>query len=296
MSTANDLIQEARRYLYSGTLEAKNRLTAGVVANDVSLTFDFELAGIKEGAQIAIDLELFHVWAVNENSRTATVVGAQLGSTAAAHSAGSVVTVAPKFSDFALLQAINADIADLSSPANGLFQMETVTVTYQSAISGYDLTGVTELLDVYEVRYDETGPEKEWPRIQSWELRRDSDTTDFPSGLQLLLLEAGQSGRDVRVQYKAPYGSLAALTDDVQTVTGLSTYADDIPPLGAAMRLGIVREVQRNFNDSQGETRRAEEVPPGAIQGSVRGLMGMREQRIQHEARRLAQQYPRRMR
>jgi hypothetical protein len=56
------------------------------------------------------------------------------------------------------------------------------------------------------------------------------------------------------------------------------------------------REVKRNFIESQGDTRRADEVPSGAMNASVTNLLRLRRDRIQAEAARLNRQYPTRIR
>jgi hypothetical protein len=52
------------------------------------------------------------------------------------------------------------------------------------------------------------------------------------------------------------------------------------------------RELKRNFTESQGDTRRAEEVGSGAITNSIQNLVRLRRDRITAEAARLARQYP----
>jgi len=62
--------------------------------------------------------------------------------------------------------------------------------------------------------------------------------------------------------------------------------------LGAQIRLMSPREIKRNFTESQGDTRRADEVPAGSVAGSVSNLLRLRRDRIQAEAARLARAYP----
>ena len=66
--------------------------------------------------------------------------------------------------------------------------------------------------------------------------------------------------------------------------------------MGVQLRAMVGREIKRNFTESQGDTRRADEVGPGAIQASWRGLAALRAQRIEAEQARLSQQYPQRIR
>jgi 3-hydroxyisobutyrate dehydrogenase-like beta-hydroxyacid dehydrogenase len=75
--------------------------------------------------------------------------------------------------------------------------------------------------------------------------------------------------------------------DDV----GLVSTAEDLPPLGAAMRLLAGLEAQRNLIDTQGDTRRAGEVPAGSITQALRNLAAIRQQRLTAEAQRFQQRY-----
>jgi hypothetical protein len=62
--------------------------------------------------------------------------------------------------------------------------------------------------------------------------------------------------------------------------------------LGAQIRLMSPREIKRNFTESQGDTRRADEVAMGSVANSTAGLIRLRRDRIQAEAARLARAYP----
>jgi hypothetical protein len=296
MTICADLVSEAESYLYATARDPLNKLSTSIDADDETLAFDFELGGIAAGSFVAIDLELFYIWQVSSApSRQVNVARAQRGSIATNHTAGAMVYVNPKFSKFAMFTAVNADLGDLSAPNNGLFAEGVVTLTYNPAIIGYDLAGVTDLIEVLEVKYDDTGPQKEWPIIRRWELRRDSATSDFSSGLALAIYEDAQPGRPIRVTYSKPFAPFVNLTDDL-AVSGLPATASDIPPLGAALRLQSMREGQRNFNESQGDSRRAAEVPVGAQLAGVRGPAGLRMSRIAAERSRLRKKWPYRRR
>jgi len=67
----------------------------------------------------------------------------------------------------------------------------------------------------------------------------------------------------------------------------------DLPALGAEIDLTIPREISRNFMESQPDPRKAQEVAPGAVAGSVNALIMRRAQRISEEADRLQRQYTR---
>ena len=293
LTTTQDLIYETRGHLMSGARERQNTLNGAHDASTTTFTFTYA-PQFGAGDVIAVDLELVRVMS-DPGATTATVHRGWGGSTAASHSADALITVSPAFSDFRIFQTLNAELSALSSPGNGLFQTDTVSVTFNSAVVGYDLTGVTDLIDVYRVYYDEVGPDKLWPEVSDYWIRRNADTTDFASGLQIVIPDA-QPGNAVRVVYKKPFTALTSLSDDVQAVSGLPATANDIPPLGAAHRLATGAEIQRNLNNSQGDTRRAQEVPQGALARSSVGLMDVYRRRVGEEAARLSAAYPHRKR
>lgn len=295
MATGTDLIQETRRHVFSGDREQMNKLAGAITSSSSTFTATYSISGIQAGSVVEMDTELMYVWAADSSSKVVTIERGHLGSTAASHADLSLVRVNPKFSDFAIFKAINEELADLSSPLNGLYQVKTVDLTYNATYRGYDLTGVTDVIDILEIRFESLGPDRYWPEIAQWSLSRNMSTSEFASGLALFLGEGADQGQAVRVRYKAPFVALAAVSDNVTTVSGLPATALDIPPLGAAARLVAPREVKRGFSEHQGEPRRAEEVPVGSQVRSAQALMAMRRSRVQAEAARLYAMYPPRL-
>lgn len=292
MPTANDLVEATRRHLFSGQNEELNRLNGAVTNVATTMTMTYDLGGIQKGMIIAIDLEEIQVWETSGKVITVCSRGVN-GTTGASHADLATVTVKPKFSQFRILSALNADLSDLSTPDNGLFQIKNVTLTFSPVIQGYDMAAVaSDILGILDVRYSMVGPEKSWPRVEKFSLLRNMPVSEFASGLALVLYDGGFPGKSVRVTYKAPYAPLVNLADDVVAVSGLQTTAADIPPLGAAMRLVAPRDVKRAFSEHQGEPRRADEVPVGSATSSMRGLMMLRGARITSERSRLISQYP----
>lgn len=299
MTTLADIIAVTRNdYMLTGNTERLNRLSSALDATTATFTLERDLGALKEGAKLSIGLEDMYIFDVNAGSNTVTVQRGHFGTTAVAHDAGSVATVNSRFTDAQIARTVNDDLDSLSSPSNGLFRMAHVDVTYNDSIMGYDLTGTLNIVvqSIWQVRFKDTGPEKDWRIMENWALQRDSDLTVFPSGNALFLRDVGFAGLPVRVWYRTPFNQLPALTSDVVTVAGLHTEAHDLLPVGAASRLTVGREIKRNFDETQGDTRRAGEVPPGANLGAFRGVLAWREQRIKEEAQRLQVMYPVRMR
>jgi len=235
---------------------------------------------------------LMYIWEVNTASKTLTVERGFGGTTAATHADGAIVVVSPKFPRWQILQALNDELADLSSPMNGLFQMKTVDISYNGSDRQIDLTGITSMIDVYDVRWRYLSDD--YPVVRRYRLMRDMPTSDFASGYVLSLDEPVMSST-IRVIYKDKYTPFSTEASTLAS-TGASSELADLLVLGAQIRLLASREVKRNFIESQGDTRRADEVPAGAMNASVTNLLRLRRDRITAEAARLNRQYPTRIR
>lgn len=293
MTTAAQLVAETKRHLYSGYGEELNRLSGAIDAAATTLTLEFAQTGVARGTVLSIDLEELYVWGVSGSD--VTVQRGWNGSTAAAHLIAAPITVNPKFSDFRIFDALNTDINDLSSPANGLYRVLHVDLTYSSEFQAYDLTSVGDVIgEPLLVLARASGSSRSWSEIRRWRYTTNQEAADFASGKSLTLFEAAYQGNDVRVFYKAPFAELTALVNDVETVTGLPSTAVDIPPLGAADLLLAGRPVKRAFTEAQSNSRRAEEVSVVDVLNSGRGLAARRQRRIIAEATRLRAQHPNR--
>lgn len=292
MTTAQNMIDTAKeRYLVGGSNEGRNTLAANYTAGGTTLAFTYATGGIVANSTIAIGLEVFYVLSVDSSQQTAMVLGAQRGSTAANHNIGDVVSVNPRYTDFAIFTALNEELNALDSP--GFFQSKQTEITYSATKVGYDLPGITSLTDIIEVRYDDNQPFARTPMIprSAWRLERNYLVGEDSSTYSLKILRGGYPGKNITVIYKTGFTAFTATTDNA-TVTGLPTSAFDIPPMGAALRLGLGREIRRNDLTAQGDTRRAEEVGPGAANASWNGLRAQYLKRIVDESTRLQQAYP----
>jgi hypothetical protein len=295
VSTLDEVIDSALNdYLLTGQREVRNVLASDITSSATTLTTSYAVRGILEGARLCADYEDMYVVTSDSGAKTATVIRGQFGTTAAAHVTGATLWVNPKWSRAQLLRAVNDEIKSLSGA--GLFQMVTVDLTFNSQISGYDMTGVTpdDVMSIYEIMADYPGPQNSPVPISSYRVLRDAQTADFPSGMGILLNEPGHPGHTIRVTYKTRFDTVtsADAATDLATAAGLDVEAHDLLSIGAAIRLVSGSEIRRSQLGAQPDTRRADEVPPGATLQSVRGLMALREQRLKEEKARLARRYP----
>jgi hypothetical protein len=289
MTTAATIINKTLRQLLSGTVEARNKLTSTINSSATSVVCTYAIEGLRAGQMFEIDSEVFYIWAADSPSKTLTVERGFNGTTAASHTAGALLTVNPRFPRAQVLEAINDEILDLSSPVNGLFQVKTLNFTYNGTDRMINLTSVTDIMDVLNVsvRY----LTDDYPIARKVKLVRDLPTDDFASSFALKFDQAVYPGR-LRIVYKAPYTSVASESIDINSTSGIQESITDIVVIGTQLRLMAPREIKRNFTESQGDTRRAEEVLSGAATNSVTALKQLRRDRIIAEAARLMRAYP----
>ena len=289
MSTAAQLINRTQRQLLSGVVEERNKLASTLTATATTCVITFEVGGIRAGTVIEIGSEQLYVWSVNESTKTLTVERAFNGTTASSHANGSIVTANPRFPRNNILEAINDELSDLASPMNGLFQVRTLDLRYNPAARQINLPAIAEVIDILEVRSRFIADD--YQQVNKIKLLRNMPTKDFGSGMALQI-DSNIPASDIRVTYKSPFTRLVSETDDIQMIAGFPLSAEDILVIGAEIRLVAPREVKRNFTESQGDTRRSDEVGAGSVGGSITNLLRMRRDRVTAEAAKLNRQYP----
>lgn len=289
MTTAATVIDRTLRQLLSGTVEARNKLASTIDANATTVVASYPLEGLRTGQILEIDSELMYIWTADTGTKSLVVERGYNGTTAAAHTANALIKVNPRFPRAQVLESINDEMADLSSPMHGLFQVKTLDIDYNGSDTMIDLTGVTSIIDILNVsvRY----LTDDYPVARKIRLVRDVPTDDFPSGYALRFDQGVFPGR-LRIVYKAAYVTASTESSDINTTCGIQESVTDIVAIGAQLRLMSPREIKRNFTESQGDSRRAEEVPSGAVGGSITNLQRLRRDRIQAEAARLMRSYP----
>lgn len=284
----SELIEETRRLIFAGQREERNKLAISIFSGATGLTLTYPISQITRGTKLSIELEDIYVWDAAGTSVTAMDRG-QWGSTPINHSAGAVIHVNPKFSNWEIFNALNDELNSLSSPANGLYRVSTTELVYNPVISGYAYSS-TDLLSVLEVRYGVPGPSREFLLSSDWEFS--SDLSDEFAGSSAIFVRDAIVGQPVLIKGKFSFTPLTPFLTTDSATTGLPPTAYDILPMGAAWRLTAGLESARNFSTSQGDTRRSAEVPPGANLGGSREWGRLREIRIREEASRLNAKYP----
>lgn len=289
MSTVAQIIDRTQRQLLSGVVEERNKVSVAVTATATSVTFAYDIAGIRTGSVVEIGSELMYVWNVSTSTNTATVERGWNGTTASAHAVNAIAVVNPRFPRSQILESINDDLSDLVSPSNGLYRVKAMDIQYNGNDPMINLPSTNDVIELLEVRLRYRS--NDYPMIRRTTIVRNMPTSDFGSGTALKFNEPCRSGT-LRITYKAPFGRVVRETDDLQLITGFPVSAEDILVMGAQIRLMTPREVRRNFVESQGDTRRSDEVPAGSQNNSIANIVRLRRERIIAEAAKLDSQYP----
>jgi hypothetical protein len=289
MTTAATILNRASRQMLAGVVEERNKLATSIDSDDTTLIASYDLGGLRAGTVFEIESELFYVWDASPSAKTVTVERGYGGSTPSSHSSGAIITVAPRFPRAQMFDALNSDIDDLSSTTNGLFRVVTVDLEYNGADRQIDITGSSTILDLIDVRLRYMSDDH--PVIRTCRLQTGLPTSDFASGNTLVFDEPVMAG-SYRVRYKAPFTRAASESSDLTTNCFIPATCDDIIEMGVLLRMMAGREIKRNFTESQGDTRRSDEVPAGAIRDSMVNIQRLRRERITAESGRLKAQFP----
>jgi hypothetical protein len=291
------------RRIQPAQMDMTVNLASAIPTGNVGDIVNFNVAGdsrivnfIAVGQVLAIDLENFYVLSVQQTTAGVTCMRGYQGSHPAAHTAmtsttgGSLVYINPKFTRFDVATAINEELYDLSAPTNGLYNLNTIDITYNPVFMGYDMTNVDPLIiDVVGCRYKIAPPTHNWPRIDRWAVFPQMTDAIFPSGFALIVYSPAWPGLPIHVWYKTSFFPLINLTDNVVNTTGMAPTALDILPVGAAILLNQDREIKRNFTEAQPDARKAAEVPPAAVMNATKQMQLWRGNRIAAERARLEQ-------
>lgn len=284
--TVGGLIDDLARYMRAGVLGMLNELASPIDTADVTtLVLSHAEYPPAAGSWIGVELEVMHVWSYNAATKTATVRRGMQGSTAAPHAAGALVEIHPRFSRFELATTLQQEIAGWPSSLYALGSYET---SFGSSTRSYDFP-VDSFVRVLEVSYTPAGSYTPID-LRGFEVRRDQPDSVYASG-QGILLPYAVSGPG-RILYSKDFTLTPWLETTLLSDVGLTQSMTDIPVIGAAARLMLAREAPRSDSYGEGQSRLADEVPPGSFLQNARELERQVDKRLAREARRLRELFP----
>jgi hypothetical protein len=289
MTTMRDLVADVRRITYGSMSEKINLIGTSASAVVDEVTLELDVTGISEGMILSSGLNVWYVKGVSSNDRKVFVVPGIDNSPSNAITAGDMVYVRPRMTDWYAFNMLNDEIRSLSSPTNGLFQLKSWTADVDPTYQSYDVpSAASNLTSIHRVRYRLPGTPDVWVDLPSfaWKWHTGTGTN------RVQLLRNIPVGTEVQFVYKAPFTQATSLSDDVVSVCGLSETMVDIPALGVAVMLLNTTESRRVQVQTQVDARRSDEVPATANSSQATQMRRLYRERIQDEYSRLMNKLP----
>jgi hypothetical protein len=140
-----------------------------------------------------------------------------------------------------------------------LYAVDTLEVTYDSGMIGYDLT--TEAIKVLRVDALDDSLSGYWKTISDWYLM-DNAPAEFPSGKALMSRVSLPAGAAMRVTYAKAFTQIAAAADDLESGIGLRPYMNPLLYYFAMNRMMVDLERRRSQIEAAQNHQRAQDTPP----------------------------------
>lgn len=289
MTTMQDMVNDVRRRVYGSMTENVNLLQTSASAGQTSIQLELGVDGIQKGMLLSSGLNVWFVKGVYANDNTVFVIPGYDGSPQQAVSAGDMVYVRPRMTDWYAFNAINDNIRSLSAPTTGLYKIGTWVANVDPTYQVYEVpTAAASMTNILRVRWRWPGTPDVWTELAPRHYRWIYSTQQ--NNVRLLI--SIPSGTEIEFTYKAPFTPATSLSDNPVTVCGLTDTMLDIPVLGAAIELLLTTESRRTQVQMQGDSRRPEEVPVSSNSAIAGQLAREYRSRVQDEMSRLVTRIP----
>jgi len=301
VTTLLDMIDEVSMNLSGYTLQQDRatHITAAVAATSSTIAAPITLSlastdSVGKGI-VEIDEELFYVDNYDRVGNTATIAPygrAYLGTTLAAHTAGTKVTIAPTFPRFVIKRAINDTISAIGS---SIFAANKTTITSNLSTSAFRLPATGNSLNIRSilaVAYEAIGPSKEWIPVRNWRFDGNANSTAFTSEQTISIYDMITSGRTIQVVYSTDPTPFTDNTQTFATQTGLPQSCKDLVVLGATYRLLSNLDPARASMVSPQADETDSKRPYGSSQSITRQVYALFTQRLTEEIKNQQEKYP----
>ncbi|MFF4019990.1 hypothetical protein [Streptomyces sp. NPDC001843] len=285
MTTFDQLVKQVRQQLLGFALnqESVSELSVSMTAGDTTFTCDASTVTNLSRGLVEIDDELILVKTFDQTSGVVSVMGltngrGYEGTTAASHSAHTLVTSNPAFPRARIKEAINQTITTLYPE---LVVFSSTEITKLAPQVEYELP--SDCSDVWYVTGQLIGPSKVAQPLPNWRYNPKARTANFPSGKSIQILDYVTAGQAVKVVYAKPPTQLANNSDDFAATTGYPDRYTDLVVYGTCMRLLPALESARLQQQSVEATERAPLVPPASAAKAMAMYAQLYQQRLAEE-------------
>lgn len=285
-----DMIADTRRMAYGSLNDQINLVAQPYTAGDTTLVLDMDVTGITAGMTLSSDLNVWYVKGTEPATNSVFVIPGFDNSPQKDVGVNEFVYIKPRVTDWYMFETMNQEILRLSTPEHGLYQIASWTVPVDPTWQTYEIPteAYENMVGMLRVRYRVPGSPDVWLDIPDKSYR-----IQFNAGTSYVrLLRNIPSGTEIEFLYKATFQQAENLSDNVNTVCGLSATMVDIPTLGCLATLLRTTESRRGQVQQQGDARRAGEVSAGSNMAIASMVEKDHQMRIWEEAARLIQRVP----
>lgn len=283
--TVGDWCDElVREYLDRNEVIELDRLKDAVTADAEEVYVTYSGSGIRSQARLEVDDELMHVWAPADNPGAFVVQRGVNATTPAAHDAGALIRINPRWPRPILAAQLGREIRSWPTAVGAVATAEFDVGPSAVALGLTGLDGV----DVRRVLRVQRQADDGWPGYPYVLERRQDD------GLPALRFNHAyprNATLRVAVLYAHPVPATIDFTADLGTDYHLSPRLADAAMLGVAGRLLLADEINRTDDRSQPRARLADQVPPGHRLQTGQGLLQERDRLLKTEAEAILNDY-----
>lgn len=236
--------------------------TTGITPTATSISYDQGLLTPEEeeligaGSVIEIDQELMMVEDINTVQRTLTVERGRLGSTATHHLTGTDIIIKPKYPRINVAGAIGDQIVGLY-PA--LYAVKKTTITTTATQYAEMPAGTTRILQAkIDLSTTSNTVYSDLP------LTLLTDFTPSSTEAAVQFPSSPSSGKSVYVVYASKFTRPSAETDDLNTVSGLEDFHEQIVMVGAVAQMLSELDVDATTQDFITENLEQRGIPVGS--------------------------------
>ena len=289
MTTIRDMVSDTRRMAFGSMTEQINLVAAAYTAGGGELSLQLDVTGITPGMVLSSGLNVWYVKGIEPTENKVYVIPGYDNSPKRNAAVDDFVLIKPKVTDWYMFESLNQEILRLSTPEHGLYQIAEWTADVDATWQTYPFpTAAADMIGMLRVRYRMPGSTDVWLDIPEKSYRIQIESGES----RVRILRNIPSGTEVKFLYKAPFQQAEDLDDDAVAVCGMAPTMVDIPTLGVLGTLLRTTESRRNQVQTQGDSRRAGEVQPGANMSIASRIEKDHQMRIWEEAARLVQRVP----
>jgi hypothetical protein len=238
--------------------------TTGITPTATSISYDQGLLTPEEeeligaGSVIEIDQELMMVEDINTVQRTLTVERGRLGSTATHHLTGTDIIIKPKYPRINVANAIGDQVVGLY-PA--LYAVRKTTLTTASTQFVEMPAGTTRIL---QAKIDNSTSGSTTTVYNDIPLELLTDFTPSSTEAAVQFPSSPTSGKSVYVVYASKFTRPTNETDNLNSVSGLEDFHEQIVMVGAVAQMLSELDVDATTQDFITENLEQRGIPIGS--------------------------------